>query len=98
MSQRNFHKIALACAALISLLVFLPGAFDIVTSPGIAWATLILVATVGVGFISYLVYLVVCMEVGYDPEEEKSKWMHKPSSHARHPLKVWLHMRTLRHH
>ena len=96
MSQRNFYKIALACAALISLLVFLPGAFDVVTSPGIAWTTLILLATVVVGFISYLVYVIVSMEVGYNPDGEKSKWMHKQS--ARHPLKAWLHMRTLRHH
>lgn len=98
MSQRNFYKIALACAALISLLVFLPVVFDVVAWPGIAWATLALLGIVVVGWVSYLVYVIVSMEIGYNPDDEKSRRMRKQSGHAPHPRKAWLHMRTLRHH
>jgi hypothetical protein len=98
MIRRNFYIITLACAALVTVLVLLSSILHIVSWAGIAWPIVIVLALVVVGFMAYLGYAIVSIEMGYNTDEEISRRMRNQSSHALHPIKALLHLRTLRHH
>jgi heme O synthase-like polyprenyltransferase len=93
MDQQNFHPVLLILffAAIFLILPML-------NAPALIWTVFGILGIAIMAVIANLLYAFIALELGYDPERENAKRLHRQSSYTLQHLRGMLHLRTLRHH
>ncbi len=92
MSRRNIYELVATCVVLVLLFLSLLRILHI-GWPGVAWASVAVLAAIGIGFMAPVVYALVSMEMGYYTEAEISRRISRQARSGSHSLRALLHMR-----